>query len=51
MWTRGVHDLHPRGGCRRGAEMRFREGISVCTELDGRVLPVSPRYQIERSTK
>ena len=24
--------------------MRFREGISVCTELDGRALPVSPRY-------
>ena len=30
--------------------MRFREGISVCTELDGRALPVSPRYQFERST-
>ena len=25
--------------------MRFREGISVSTELDGRDLPVSPRYQ------
>ena len=27
--------------------MRVREGISVCTELDGRALPVSPRYQVE----
>ncbi len=25
--------------------MRVREGISVGTELDGRALPVSPRYQ------
>ena len=24
--------------------MRFREGISVGTKLDGRALPVSPRY-------
>ena len=24
--------------------MRFREGISVCTEPGGRALPVSPRY-------
>ena len=25
--------------------MRFREGISVGTQPDGRALPVSPRYQ------
>ena len=31
--------------------MRFREGISVGTQPDGRALPVSPRYQSERSTK
>ena len=26
--------------------MLFREGISVGTELGGRALPVSPRYEI-----
>ena len=31
--------------------MGLREGISVCTELDGRALPVSPRYQRERSSE
>ena len=31
--------------------MGLREGISVRTELDGRALPVSPRYQVERSTR
>lgn len=33
------------GGAGGGAEVRAREGISVCTELDGRALPDSPRYQ------
>ena len=31
--------------------MRVREGISVCTQPGGRALPVSPRHQIEGSTK
>jgi len=34
----------PRGSAGGGAALRFREGISVGTELDGRALPVSPRY-------
>ena len=39
------------GGAGGGAGVRFREGISVCIELDGRALPVSPRYQSEPATK
>ena len=35
------------GGARGGAEMRFRGGISVGTQLDGRALPVSPRYCVK----
>ena len=41
----------PPGGAGRGATVRTREGIWVGTQLSGRALPVSPRYQIERSTK
>ena len=32
-------------GVQGGADVWFREGISVGTELDGRALAVSSRYQ------
>lgn len=43
--------MHTQGGAQGGADVRHREGILVGTQPDGRALPVSPRYQIERSTK
>gem|GEM_PF-4457550 len=42
--TTGVQGVNPRG-VQGGADVRFREGTSEGTELDGRALPVSPRYQ------